>query len=288
VTQFVRACLLAGLATSMTTPVLAQGPAPALNPTPPLLLIYREEVKPGKAAAHAANEATWAAALAKAGVPTTWIAMTTLAGPTEAWFLTGVDSYDSWEKMMKAEEANEALTAEVDRLSAQDGELLTRTSALVGSYRPNLSYQTDVKLPEMRYVRADIVRVKPGRGREFVEAWVDIIAAHQKAKMDEHWAVYQITAGMPDTTYVFLYPFKSLAEADKAGPMHGADAYRDAVGESGRAMIREMNQVAVEFSQSLLFRMSPRMSAPPKAWIDADPAFWTPKPSPPAKPAVKK
>lgn len=38
--------------------------------------------------------------------------------------------------------------------------------------------------------------------------------------------------GEMDLTFYFCYPRKSLAEIDKSNPMHVADAYRDAVGET--------------------------------------------------------
>ena len=48
-------------------PVAAQAKEP---PDPPnVLVIYREEVRPGKAAAHSANEQAWAAAFAKGQAP---------------------------------------------------------------------------------------------------------------------------------------------------------------------------------------------------------------------------
>lgn len=256
--------------------------------TPPMLLIYREEVRPGRGAAHAANEAAWAAAYAKAGAPERWLAMTTMAGPNEAWFMSGYPSYEAYQKVQDDMNANAAISAEGDKFSAQDGEHLTRTSTILAGHRPALSYQAGVRLPEMRYMQVDIVRVKPGHDSEFRQAWRDIVAAHTTAKMDEHWAVYEVDAGMADLTFFFFYPRKSLAEIDKAGPMHSADAYRDAVGESGRLRQREMTRAAIESSQTLVFQLRPQMSLLDKEWIDADPAFWTPKPPPaPAKPLKK-
>jgi len=141
----------------------------------------------------------------------------------------------------------------------------------------------------MRYMQVNVVRVKPGRIDEFWDTWEMIIAAHTKAKMGEHWAVYQVTAGMPAGTFLFFYfyPRQTLAEIDKSGPMHSAATYRDAVGESGRARVREMTANAVESSATMVFRFAPNMSTLDKAWIDADPTFWTPKP-PPAPAAKKK
>jgi hypothetical protein len=213
--------------------------------------------------------------------------MTSLVGPSEAWFASGYPSWEAFERVETDMYANAALAADQDRFSANESDLLSRTSTIVSAHRPALSYQSNVSLPQMRYMQVQLVRVKPGRTNEFRAAWEEIVAAHTKAKMDEHWAVYQVVGGMPDETFMFFFPRKSLAEIDKSGPMHGAVAYRDAVGEPGRARMREMNVNAVEWSQTMVFRLSPDMSILDKEWIDADPAFWTRKP-PPAPPAKKK
>jgi hypothetical protein len=266
----------------------AQQPAEsAATSTPQLLLIYREEVKPGRGAAHAANEASWAGAYARLNAPEGWLGMTTVAGPSEAWFLSGYASYEEYEKVQVAMEANAAVTAEGDKHSAADGELLNRTSTLLASYRPALSYQPGARLPEMRYMQVDVVRVKPGFDSDFRAAWRSIVESHTTAKMDERWAVYEIDAGGSDLTFFFFYPRKSLAEIDKTGPMHSASAYRDAVGESGRARQREVMQKSIESSQTYIFKLRPQMSRLPKEWIDADPGFWTAKPPAPPMTASK-
>jgi hypothetical protein len=282
--------LLFAVTLGVAPPVQAQGATLEDYSTPQHLLLYREEVKPGKAPAHTANEWAWASAYARAGIEFGWLGMTSLTGPNEAWFLSGLASMEEWQKRMATEEGNAALSAEVDRLSAQDGELLSRSSGVTLSFRQGLSYQPKVNLAQMRYVRVDIVRVKPGRGAEFADAWREIIAGHEKAKMDEHWAVYAVESGMPDGTFMFFYPFKSLADDDKAGPMHEADAYQKAMGEGGRRRTRERQLESVEWSQSLYFRISPKMSYAPKPFVDAEPAFWNPKPPAAAakKPGEKK
>jgi hypothetical protein len=136
-------------------------------------------------------------------------------------------------------------------------------------------------------MQVQLIRVKPGRGREFADNWREVVAAHEKAKMEESWAFYQVASGMPDGTYLYLQAHTSLAEVDQTAKTHGAAAYRDAVGEAGRARAREATQLAVEFSQTLYFAFNPKMSTVPKAWMDADP-FWAPKPAVAAKPAEKK
>jgi hypothetical protein len=274
----VRFCALACLLMPALLVGIAEAqPAPPTS-TPQVIVIYREEVRPGRAAAHGVNEAAWAAAYMKANAPQQWLGMTSVAGPTEAWFLSGYPSYEAFQASEDGIEGNAALSAESDRFSTQDADLVSRTSTIVAGYRPALSYQPEVKLPEMRYMQVDVVRVKAGHDRDFRAAWTQIAAAHTKAAMDEHWAVYEVDAGETDLTFYFFYPRKSLAEIDKSGPMHVADAYRDAVGENGRLEQREMFQRSIESSQTMIFKLRPAMSVLTKAWIDVDPGFWTVKP----------
>lgn len=267
-------------------PAAAKAPAPDDAGMPAFLQIEREEVRAGKGAAHATNEAAWAAAFAKANSPIHWLGMTSMTGPSEAWFLTPQESFAAFEKLDASTEGNPALSAERDRLAAVDGDLLSRTSTIIAAYRPGLSYQAGVKLPTMRFMTVNLMRVKPGRVSSFTDAWRMIVAAHKKANMDEHWAVYQVQSGMPDATFLFMYAHKSLAEIDASGPMHAAAGYRDAVGESGRRQMEDANQNGLEMTQTIHFRLRPGMSTLPKDWAEAD-AYWAP-PAPVAPAAKKK
>lgn len=206
--------------------------------------------------------------------------MTSVIGPSEAWFLSAYPSYEAFEQADAAADANAALTAEADRMAAQDTDHLTRTSVMIAGYRPGMSYQADVSLPQMRFMQVDVVRVKPGYEGDFRSAWRSIVEAHTESKMDEHWALYEVEAGGEDGTFLFFYPRKSMAEIDRVGPTHGADAYRTAVGESGRQQQREMTRNAIASSQTYMFRLRPSMSVLTSEWTDVDPGFWTPKPQP--------
>ena len=283
-----RLCVPLGFAVLIGSSVAAQSTTTPRDPNDPptLLVIYREEVKPGKAAAHTANEQAWAGAFTKGQAPIQWLGMTTIAGPSEAWFLSRYDSYADFQKTQDAMEASAALMAEQDKFSTQDGDLLNRTSAIIARYQPALSYQPKVAIPKMRYMQVDIVQVRPGHGGDFTEAWRSIVAAHEKAKMNEHWAVYAVQSGMTAGTFLFIYPHTSLDALDAVQPMHTANEYRDAVGESGRARQNEIMRDGVAMQQTLLFAFKPRMSLLSKDFINQDPAFWTPKPT--VTPATKK
>lgn len=271
--------LLVGSTLAVALPVGAQTPpAPAADGPAPLIAIYREEVRPGKGPAHTANETAWAAAYANAQPPVHWLGLTSIAGPSEAWFLEAHQSYAALQQQQDTVDANAALRAEGDRFAAAESDHLTRTSTIIARYRPGLSYQPAVGLPQMRFMSVDIIRVKPGHTGDFAEVWRSIVEGHKKANMAEHWAVYQVESGMADDTFLFFYPHKSLTEVDESGPKHAAAAFRDAIGEGGRARSRAMTQSAIEFSTTYLFRMSPAMSSLPSTWSDADP-FWN-RPAP--------
>ena len=285
------ACLSSFVACTILLPAVltAQTPAPDPNGPPQLLVVFRESVKIGKDAAHEANEQGWASVLSKAQWPTGWLGTTAMTGPNEAWYFTGYPNWEAFEKDTKAKDTAEAL-AETRKHAAADGELVNTTSQILARYRPGMSYQPTGQLGTYRYFTIDTVRVKPGRDGEFAERWRAIVAAHEKAKLDEHWAVYSVSAGAPTGTFMFIYARKSLAELDAAPAAHTSDAYRDAMGEAGRARNNEVFRDIVEFEQTNHFAFSPKMSYVPKSWVDEDPKFWNvPAPAPmTAKKAEKK
>jgi hypothetical protein len=249
---------------------------------PKVLQIFREEVKPGRQAAHEKNESGWPAALRKSNNKGYYLGMTS---DTEAWFLNPFPSFAAAEAQAKEDEANTALGAEVDRLWAADGDMLTKAGAMTTVYNEGLSFRPDWDTAKIRYYEISVVRLQPGYGREFEELRKLVNAAHEKAKVDEHWSVYEVWTGAPDDTYVFFQPHVSLAEWDKSEAMHGKE-YQEALGESTRGRLRDFSRAAIKSSETKLFRLNPKMSYLPKEFTDRDPDFWTPKPAPAA--AAKK
>jgi len=263
---------LCGLAAASS--IHAQTAAP-VTPPPKVIQIYREVIKPGHGPAHTKTEAGWPAAFAKANWPSHYIALTSASGPSEAWFISGWESYAAYENDGKAIEKNISLQTELDRLSAADGDHVANMISMFATYREDLSYRAPVSIPEMRYFMLTTYRVKPGRGTDFVAARKIVQAAHEKANMDEHWAMYQVTSGAAAGTYLLMLPMKSMAALDAAQEMHGK-AFEDAMGEENQKKVADLMNASVDSSTAVLFAMSPKMSYPPKEWIAAD-AYWAPK-----------
>ena len=261
---------------TLALPLIAQ--TAEKSGAPNLIQIYREDVKPGKAAAHAKLESGWPAASRKAHATSYYLAATTMTGPTEAWFITPYDSLEAMEKADQFSHANPSYQAELDRLSAADGEYINSSRSIVAAFVPALSYRPQVKIGEYRYFMLDTVRVKLGHGKEFGDLRKGINAAHEKAGLDEHMLVYAVISGAPAGTYLIFQPAKSLAESDAAVKTHGeGSAYAAAIGDEGRKQARDF-----ALNDELLFQrdwmaFSPAMSFVSPETIAAAPAYWSPK-----------
>ena len=253
----------------------AQEAAAAQSP-PKVLQIFVESVKPGKGAAHAKIEAGWPAAFRKAKWPTHYFAATSMSGPGEAWFLGGYESLAAMETDQRNVDKTPVLSKELERLSQVDGDLLTGTRNILAVYRPDLSYRPDIGIAQMRYFALTIITLKPGYDSAFAEVRKVVHAGHDKANMDEHWAMYQVASGLSGSTYLLFIPMKSLQEADVAQESHGKP-YGDALGETGRQQLRDFARAGVESTETKLLSFSPKMSYPSDEWVAQDPQFWAPK-----------
>src|SRR5580765_1282509 len=115
---------------------LAQG-LPTAQPT--LVTIIREEVKVGRTADHAKIEAGWPAAFGKANSPDYYLAMVSMTGMPEAWFIIPSANHAAYDQYNRRYDNNAAMTAELDRLSRADGEVLNSIRTIQAVARPDLS-----------------------------------------------------------------------------------------------------------------------------------------------------
>jgi hypothetical protein len=266
-----------------SAPMALPAQQPAAGGPPKVLQIFVESVKPGKGAAHEKVEAGWPLAFRKAKWPSHYLAMTSMTGPSEAWFMSGYDSFEAWEADGKHMEQTPALQQEVNRLGLQDGELLTGTKGIVAVYREDLSYRPNIKLGEMRYFTVTMFTLRPGYDSAFADIRKLVQAGHEKTNMDEHWAMFQVISGMPGSTYLLFLPMKSLKEVDVGQEIHGKP-YLDALGDDGRRQLREFARSGYANVESTLFAFSPKMSYPSDELASSDPAYWKPQVVSSAKP----
>ena len=277
----VRLGLAIALLLSAPSGLLAQAPAPPMSAAPKVLQIFREEVKPGKAPAHQKWETGWPKAFAKANWPTNYLAMTSVTGPSEAWYMTGYDSFAAWGKDIETFDQNLTFKSEYDRLTQGDGDFLSGARSIVAAFREDLSNSTQIELPKMRYIRVITFRVRPGHDSDFADSAKMIKASYEKANVQLSWATYQIVSGMPSPTYLVMLPMKSFDEID-AGFMN-SKKLQDAQGEENQKKIAKMSADGYLSVETNLYAFDPKMSYPSKAFMTADPDFWSPKPAPMGK-----
>lgn len=246
---------------------------------PKRLQLIIEDVKPGRGAAHEKSEVAWLAAFKKANVPAHGIAMTSMTGRNEAWFVNTMgESWAQWDAWGKQMQSNASVTAALDKAAAVDGDLINGSRTFYLDYVPEMSYRPDFKLGEYRYFMVDMVRVKPGHGREYSDLRKAVNAAHEKADMDEHMVVYYAALGAAGGTYFIFEPVKSVADLDEVDKLHGDDsAYRKALGEDFSKMNREFAATGLMSAESNIFAISPSMSFVSAEVAQAAPDFWTPK-----------
>lgn len=250
-------------------------------PPPAVLQLIREDIKEGKGGAHEKSEAAFMQAAARMKFPASVLGMIGVSGPSEAVFLMG---HDSFATLGKVEEALNK--PEFAALDAIDGELRSGSRSLIAVYRADISYNVDkANLPKSRFFSIETIRIREGQGRAFTDLAKLVISAATKAGDPSAVATYEVVSGAPSGTYVLLQPMESLDLMDQNKEIQRS-VFR-AMGEDGVAQYTKAVSQTIVNQESVLFAIAPTMSYVPKAWIEADPDFWKPKPAKSTKAPVK-
>lgn len=277
------ACLL--LALPLVT--LAQ----TAPPPPNIILLVREEIKPGEMPAHQQEAAAFIRTLAKANARISneklrdgRIGMSPVAGnENEVAYLWAYDSFADMEA--KAKESERLATdpalmkADFDRLP--DNRLHVSQRDTLAVFRPELSYGLGrIDIAEARYMVMTTFRIKPGHEEEY---WgmvkKHVFPARDKAGIKASYAIYSSVGGVPNGTFFQFRPLRSLAELDERAPV----ATRNAMGSDTKEEVDKVTDRSMLVSETTVYRINPRLSlvAPAMAARDKSPTpFWNPRPEP--------
>jgi hypothetical protein len=251
------------------------------TPSPKVLWIFREDVKVAKGAIHRGVERGFAQFWSKAQIQP-FIAMEAMSGnPTEVIFMSGYDSFASFEKDYLAfgKATGGPLKAEYDALTKQEAELVNNARSLVAIFRPDLSYRPDQimpNLPKARYAEITVMRTRPGKAEAFAYGAKLYQSAYEKANIHLPWAIYEAAEGAPSGTFFVLTAFTSLKEIDD---MLAAES-KILAAMGGPGAIKSMNAQSADIFVSIesnMYLFSPEMSHVPKEFAAVDPEFWIPK-----------
>jgi hypothetical protein len=138
---------------------------------PKVIQIVREEIKTGKMAAHSieANNTVQIWAKAKSGHHR--LAMVPIAGnENEVLYFWPFESYAELERSGRdLDQVAVTYQADFDRISVnnkgEDLHVSQRDS--IAMLRPDLSYNPNVDITKMRFVRVEMIRLKPGTNRKW-------------------------------------------------------------------------------------------------------------------------
>jgi hypothetical protein len=261
------------LAVAGTMPAAAQSTPSTFK----VLQIVREFPKPAKAgAAHDKTESAYVQTMIKAKSPARYIALNAMSGRSRTLYLEVFDSFAEWEKDNKIIDKNPALSAELDRDIAADGELLDQVESMVYTSDADLSYKSRQDLTHARYMEMSVYHVRAGHREEWEKLAKMVKDAHTKAGTSAHWSMYEAAFGPMDGTYVALSADDSMADID-TGFAEGKK-FREALGADGMKEFSALFASAVDSSYSELFSINPKQSYPRDEWAKGDPDFWKPKP----------
>jgi hypothetical protein len=251
--------------------VQAQQGMPTSQPS--LLTIYIEEIKLGRSVAHAANEAGWPAAYAKAKAPETYLALESITGTNEVWFVVPFASYAKEGESMTREETDPVLSGELDRLRREDAEYLSsvRTIQLVG--RPDLSFGAFPDIGRARFWEITTFRVRPGHDAQFEAAaklWGEV---SKRLAPASSFRSYSVSAGMPGGTYIIFSSVNEYAGFDQM--MASGNAVWAGMSEKERAVFDTFGREGMLSVVTNRYRLDPQMSYVDEATKAADPGFWS-------------
>jgi hypothetical protein len=245
---------------------------------PNLVTITREEVKTGHNAMHAAFEAGWPAAFAKAKSPYYYLAMVSMTGPNEAWYVSPYASHAAYGESLKLESDNKVLGAELARLQRGDADHINSVRTIHAVARNDLSYGAFPDMALQRFWEITTFRVRPGYEEAFAAAAKAYAAAAKRAAPNMNWRTYEVIAGLPGPTYFVFSSVRTFAEFDKSL----ADGM-----ELGKAFTADESATLQKFAttgminaETQRFRLDPGQSYVDAATKAKDTAFWSTAPRP--------
>lgn len=281
-----RAILAAAAVLSFVAPTLAQE-RPAGGP-PLVLVVGREEIKPGMMATHDKVAASFQEIARKANAQNYWIGVKPVTGDDNAiLYFEAYDSFAAYESARntfdQAVAASTTLKAQLERVGMQ-GDVHNNQRTAIYRLRADLSYKprTMEEVARARYVTVTAVRTKMGRIADYADWVKELNAAREKAGADVHSTVYQSVSGASAGTFLILNAHRSLKEWDEFGArMTEMNKAIEAAlgGEEVVKRRRVAYSEAVVDSFSTLFAMEPRLSRPSDEFAAYDAAFWKPAPA---------
>jgi len=254
---------------------------------PQVLMITREQFRPGNMAAHNKDIPAFYALFDRAGVGSSRVGLVPFSGDQN--HLLYIEAYTNFAEMeatgKKMEDVfggSAALQKEMDALTKRTDSLHDSQSVMIAVRRNELSYRplTVDAIAKGRFLNYSMTRVNPGRATDYADYVRQTNAAREKANLDEHSTVWQVTSGAPTGTFLTFTWNRSLAEVDES--RKGADARTKKMNEAlgGDVVVKQRQKMISEIvaqGATTVYAVNREISRPSPEFVAADP-FWKPKP----------
>ena len=251
-------------------------------PAPPVLWIERETIAKGKMETHNAVVHQIFRQYEKQRIAFRALGMTQeLPDADEVMFLIQFNSFaeiDGFAKSFAA--APEDFRKTMQSLEAQEDELHAKKQSMLAAFRPDLSYHADsASVAKARMMWTCQFVVPAGHLLEYESDAKFAISVSEKAKLSQHFFVYQTLAGAESQTFIVLRPLKSFAEWDEAAA--SAQKIMSGLDEAGKRRFghiwKDSSVQAPGVSVERLYFLRPDLSETSDKFTSFDPSFWHPQ-----------
>jgi hypothetical protein len=249
---------------------------PPDTPLPKVIWLYHEVVKPAQGTVHEKVENGFAKYWSKAPV-TPFLGMESLTSTSETLFVSGYNSFGSFEKDFQVfrDAANGPRKVELGLLQRQEADLINSMRSTVAVLQDELSYMTDrlmSDLPRSRYFQVLTMKVAPGKEEDFAAVAKFYRSAFERGDYEQPFATYKVMFGGLGTTYLVFLPLKSLSAIDTA--MVKEPQLLKAMGEEGMKNMMKNAEACVISEENNLYAFNPKISLVAKEFAAVDPEFW--------------
>jgi hypothetical protein len=217
-----------------------------------------------------------------------WVAGTPITGDSDrVTIVTFHDNMASIEKAMTAfEKIDAAISLKNTNFTTQDAEAEGGSHWVLAEYSKELSYRADmVPMANTTWWASTLMNLKPGCEYEFADVVKQVTDLHKKAGDNEHWMAYEIRAGAPEPSVLFVTRVRSLADMDQEPPAAAKELFESA---PMRQMFQKIGKECISHIESTYSRVDPKLSRVSSSLMAANPDFWTIKPEETPVVATKK
>lgn len=205
----------------------------------------------------------------RAKAPVNVVGMSSISGISETWMVELHDSFGSLEDLDKAL----GIIPSAAAASRPPDDVLTPSKALIGVYRPGLSYRPDQAIQyflRSRYFDLTIYHIRPGTESDFGTFLRLRGTRLDSINLDRPDIVYQVMSGERAGTYVVLMPLPSLRVLDDGRA--NTPAYTEGDQSAAKKIVADTELVR----EHLWFRVEPGVSYVSEEFASSESGFWHP------------